>query len=77
MDWIARLLTWLEPYLAWGLELLENGSLLGVLLAAPAGVALGLSPATYPLVPVVVGYAAGGKTNAKRRAVLSLAFVLG
>lgn len=77
MDWIARLLLWLEPYLARGLEMLENGSPLGILLALPAGVALGLSPLTYPLIPVVIGYAARGEPSVGERAALSVAFVLG
>lgn len=78
IDWIARILTWLEPYLAWGLGVLESGSPTGMLLTIPAGIALGLSPATYPLVPVVVGYAAGGKkSSAGRRASLSFAFAAG
>jgi cytochrome c-type biogenesis protein len=74
MGWMDQLLAWLEPWL----NLLEAGSLLGLGLAALAGVALGLSPATYPLVPVVVGYAGGEKSVTRRRAAtLSLAFVLG
>jgi cytochrome c-type biogenesis protein len=78
MDWIGDLLAWLEPWLGQGLESLEGGSLLGVILALVAGIALGLSPATYPLVPVVVGYAGGGKNVTRRRAaLLSLAFVAG
>lgn len=78
MDWIGDLLTWLEPWLAQGLGSLAGGSLLGLIVAAVAGVALGLSPATYPLVPVVVGYAGGGRNITRRRAaMLSLAFVLG
>ena len=32
---------------------MEGESLIGVMLVVPAGIALGLSPATYPLVPVV------------------------
>ncbi len=78
IDWIARLLTWLEPYLVWGLELLQSGSLLGTILTVPAGVALGLSPLTYPLVPVVVSYALGEKKSTKQGAlVLSFAFATG
>ncbi len=74
MGWMDQLLAWLEPWL----NLLEGGSLVGLILAALAGVALGLSPATYPLVPVVVGYAGGGKSVTRRKAAaLSLAFVLG
>ncbi|MCA1728157.1 MAG: sulfite exporter TauE/SafE family protein [Actinobacteria bacterium] len=47
-------------------------------MAVPAGIALGLTPLTYPLVPVVVSYASGGKKSTKRRAfVLSSAFALG
>lgn len=57
---------------------MEGGSLIGVILVVPAGIALGLSPATYPLVPVVVSYTMGGKENTRRRAAtLSFAFVLG
>ena len=70
MDWIGRLLAWLEPWLAQGLQSMEAGSLLGVVLAATAGVALGLSPTTYPLVPVVVGYAGDSKGITRRRAAL-------
>lgn len=78
MDWVARLLLWLEPYLAWGLGLIEGGSPAAALLAIPAGVALGLTPMSYPMVPAVVGYAAGGeKTTAARRAALSLSFSAG
>ena len=33
-----------------------------MVLALVAGIVLGLSPVAYPLVPVVVGYAGGGKT---------------
>jgi cytochrome c-type biogenesis protein len=78
IDWIARLLTWMEPYLAWGLGLLEEGSLVGTVLAVPAGIALGLSPLTYPLVPVVMSYAAGGNKSTKQRTlVLSSTFALG
>lgn len=74
MGWMDQLLAWLEPWLS----LLEGGSLLGLGLAALAGLALGLSPATYPLVPVVVGYAGGDRSITRRRAaLLSLAFVLG
>lgn len=74
MGWMDQLLAWLEPWL----NLLEGGSLLGLGLAALAGLALGLSPATYPLVPVVVGYAGGDQGITRRRAaLLSLAFVLG
>lgn len=48
------------------------------MLAAVAGVALGMTPATYPMVPVVVGYAAGGKKVSRRRAAaLSAALALG
>lgn len=74
MGWMDQLLAWLEPWL----NLLEGGSLLGLGLAALAGLALGLSPATYPLVPVVVGYAGGARNITRRRAaLLSTAFVLG
>ncbi len=49
-----------------------------MILALVAGIALGLSPATYPLVPVVVGYAGGRKNVTPRRAaLLSLALVAG
>ena len=78
MDWIGRLLAWLEPWLAYWLSLIEGGSLLGLCAAAVAGVALGLSPITYLFVLAVVGYAGGGKNTTRRRAAgLSLAFVLG
>lgn len=78
MDWVARLLLWLEPYLAWGLGLIEGGSPAAALLAVPTGVALGLTPMSYPMVPAVVGYAAGGEnTTVSRRAVLSLSFSAG
>lgn len=72
------MLTWLEPWLVVWVELLREGSLIGILLTAAAGVALGLTPATYPFMPVVVGYAGEGKHTTRRRAAaLSLAFVLG
>lgn len=78
MDLIARLLLWLEPYLAWGLGVLESGSVGGLLLAAVAGLALGLTPATYPMVPAVVGYVAAEEKLTRRRAsVLGAAFALG
>ncbi len=57
-DRIGRLLAWLEPWLAYWLELMAGGSLLVALgAAALAGVALGLSPVTYLFMPAVVGYA--------------------
>lgn len=78
IDWIARLLGWLEPWLAGWVSLLEQGSSAGIVLTVVAGVALGLSPLTYPFVPVVVSYASGGKKYTWRRAlVLSSAFALG
>jgi cytochrome c-type biogenesis protein len=78
MDWVGRLLAWLEPWLAYWLGLMEGGSLLGLGAVALAGVALGLSPVTYLFMPAVVGYAAGDKSTTRRRAAgLSLAFVLG
>ncbi len=78
MDWVGRLLAWLEPWLAYWLGLMEGGSLVGLGAAALAGVALGLSPVTYLFMPAVVGYAAGSKSTTRRRAAgLSLAFVLG
>ena len=79
-DWIGRLLAWLEPWLAYWLELMVGGPLLVALgAAALAGVALGLSPVTYLFMPAVVGYAGGGGegTSRRRAAKLSLAFVLG
>jgi cytochrome c biogenesis protein CcdA len=77
-DWIEKLLTWLEPWLAYWLGLMEGGSLLGLGAAALAGVALGLSPVTYLFMPAVVGYAGGGESTTRRRAAaLSVAFVLG
>lgn len=78
LDLIARLLLWLEPYLGWGLKLLEGGSLAAALLVVPAGFALGLTPLSYPLVPVIVGYVSGeAKISKARAAILSGAFVLG
>lgn len=78
MDLVGRLLTWLEPYLAWGLEHLEAGSPLGMALTLVAGVALGFTPATYPMVPAVVAYIAGEvKLTRRRAATLGLAFALG
>lgn len=82
MDLIARILLWLEPYLAYGLELLEGGSIVAAPLAIPAGVALGLSPLGYPLVAVISGYVSGESVSGKklstgRAAALSGAFVLG
>ena len=78
MDWVGRLLTWLEPWLVYWIGLMEGGSLLGLGAAALAGVALGLSPVTYLFMPAVVGYAGGNKSITRRRAAaLSLAFVLG
>lgn len=78
MDAVARFLIWLEPYLAWGLQHLESGSPLGLVLAVVAGVALGLTPATYPMVPAVLGYVAGEEKLTRRRAAaLSSAFALG
>ena len=78
MEWLGRLLAWLEPWLAYWLGLMEGGSLLGLGAAVVAGVALGLSPITYLFMPAVVGYAGGSKNTTRRRAAgLSLAFVLG
>ena len=78
MDWIGRLLAWLEPWLVYWLGLMEGGSLLGLGAVALAGVALGSSPITHLFVPAVVGYAGGAKSITRRRAAgLSLAFVLG
>ncbi len=78
MDWIARVLTWLEPWLAGWVDLLEKGSPIGIVFTVVAGVALGLSPLNYPFVPVVVSYAAGDKKSTKRHAfILSSAFALG
>lgn len=75
---VGRLLTWLEPWLAYWLGLMEGGSILGLGAAALAGVALGLSPITYLFMPAVVGYAGSEKDVTRRRAaVLSLTFVLG
>ena len=76
-DRIGELLAWLEPWLAYLLGLMGEGSVLGLGAAALAGVALGLSPVTYLFMPVVVGYAGGKSTTRGRAAVLSLAFVLG
>ncbi len=77
-NWIGRLLAWLEPWLAYWLELMAGGSFLALGAAALAGVALGLSPVTYLFMPAVVGYAgAGGGASRRRAAKLSLAFVLG
>lgn len=48
------------------------------LLAIPAGVALGLSPLSYPLVPVIVGYVSGGEKLSRGHATaLSAAFAAG
>ncbi len=82
IDWtkerIGELLTWLEPWLGQWVNLLEQGSPVGIVLTVVAGVAAGLSPLTYPFVPVVVGYAAGGKKYTWQRAlILSSAFALG
>jgi cytochrome c-type biogenesis protein len=78
LDWVGRLLAWLEPWLAYWLGLMEGGSLLALGAAVLAGVALGLSPVTYLFMPAVVGYAGGSKgINRRRAAGLSLAFVLG
>jgi cytochrome c biogenesis protein CcdA len=77
MDWVGRLLTWLEPWLAYLLGLMQGGPLLALGVAALAGVALGLSPITYLFMPAVVGYAGGKSTTRRRAAGLSLAFVLG
>ena len=77
-EWIGQLLVWLEPWLGRWVDLLEQGSPVGVVLTMVAGVAAGLSPLTYPFMPVVVGYAAGDKKRTKRHAfVLSSAFALG
>lgn len=73
-----RLLIWAEPYLGWALGQLESGSPLGLVLAVAAGVVLGLTPATYPMVPAVVGYVAGEqKLTRARAAKLGTAFALG
>jgi cytochrome c-type biogenesis protein len=78
MDWVGRLLTWLEPWLAYLLGLMQQGPLLALGVAGLAGVALGLSPVTYLFVPAVVSYVGGTKSTTRRRAAsLSLAFALG
>ncbi len=77
MDWVGKLLGWLEPWLAYWLELMEGGSLLALGMAVLAGVALGLSPVTYLFMPAVVGYAGGKGATRRRAALLSLSFVLG
>ncbi len=82
IDWIkeriGELLTWLEPWLGQWVNLLEQGSPVGIVLTVVARVAAGLSPLTYPFVPVVVGYAAGGNKYTWQRAlILSSAFALG
>jgi cytochrome c-type biogenesis protein len=78
MDWVGRVLAWLEPWLAYLLGLMQQGPLLALGVAVLAGVALGLSPITYLFMPAVVGYAGGSKSTTRRRAAgLSLAFVLG
>lgn len=78
MDQIARLLIWLEPYLAWVLGLVEAGGPLGLVFALAAGVLLGLSPVTYPMIPAVVGCVLREKRPTKdRAAALGLAFALG
>ncbi len=68
MDWVGRLLIWLEPWLAYLLGLMQGGPLLALGVAVLAGVALGLSPITYLFVPAVVGYAGGSKSATRRRA---------
>ena len=78
MDWVGRFLTWLEPWLAYLLGLMQQGPLLALGVAVLAGVALGLSPVTYLFMPAVIGYVGGTKSNTRRRAAgMSLAFVLG
>ncbi len=78
MDWIGRLLAWLEPWLAYSLGLMEGGSVFGLGAVALAGVALGLSPVTFLFMPAVAGYVGSGEdVNRRRAALLSLAFVLG
>lgn len=57
---------------------MESGSPLGWLLAMVAGLALGLTPASYPMVPAVIGYVAGERGLTRRRAaVLGIGFTLG
>ena len=63
MDWVGRLLTWLEPWLAYLLGLMQGSPLLALGLAVLAGVALGLSPITYLFVPAVVGYAGAARAS--------------
>jgi cytochrome c-type biogenesis protein len=77
MDWVGKSLTWLEPWLAYLLGLMQQGPLLALGVAVLAGVALGLSPVTYLFVPAVVGYGGTQSTTRRRAAGLSLAFVLG
>lgn len=78
MDWVVRLLVWAEPYLAWGTERLESGSAVGPLLAVAAGLILGFTPATYPMVPAVIGYVAGeGKPTGSRALRVGIAFAAG
>src|SRR5215216_5009616 len=77
MDWVGKFLTWLEPWLAYLLGLMQQGPLLALGVAVLAGVALGLSPVTYLFVPAVVGCGGTQSTTRRRAARLSLAFVLG
>lgn len=57
---------------------MESGSPLGLLLAVVAGILLGLTPATYPMVPAVIGYVAGERKLTRRRAAdLGISFALG
>jgi cytochrome c-type biogenesis protein len=70
MDWVGRLLTWLEPWLAYLLGLMQQGPLLALGVAVLAGVALGLSPVTYLFMPAVVGYVGGTKSITRRRDLL-------
>lgn len=76
MDWLGKLLGWLEPWQAYLLGLMEGGSLIDLGAAVVAGLLLGLTPVSYLLMPAVVGYAGSSKGPDRRReAALSLAFV--
>lgn len=61
-----------------GLEALGSVSLLAFAVVFVAGLAMGLTPSSYALYPVIAGFVAGDEVRSGRRALaLSTAFVLG
>lgn len=60
------------------IELLQNGSLLGILVAFIIGIITSFNPCLLSMLPLLIGYIGGYSAESKRKGfVLSLSFVLG